>query len=252
MPRRLVQERPSIGVAGERPAPSGLQEAYAHSKRTCNRTARQVSGCLLVTLALLVWITGRAAAEPITIVALGDSLTAGFQLPPRAAFPVRLEAALRSRGHDVTVQNAGVSGDTTAAGLARLDWAVGPEADAVIVELGGNDALRGLAPDVTRANLDALLGRLNERNLPILLAGMLSPRNLGAEYATAFDAVYPELAEKHGTLFYPFFLDGVATDPALNLDDGIHPNEAGVDVIVERILPTVEALIERARAGSAG
>ena len=140
---------------------------------------------------------------------------------------------------------------TTAAGLARLDWAIGPDADAVIVELGGNDALRGLPPDVTKANLDEMLGHLTGRNLPVLLAGMLSPRNLGAEYATAFDALYPALAEKHGTLFYPFFLDGVATDPSLNLDDGIHPNEAGVDVIVERILPSVEELIDQTRSRSA-
>jgi len=194
-------------------------------------------------LASLVWITQPALAEETVIVAFGNSLTAGFQLPPNAAFPVRLEAALREKGHDVTVQNAGVSGDTPAGGLARLDWAGGPDADAVIVELGGNDALRGLSPETTRANLEEILTKLTGRNLPVLLAGMLSPRNLGSEYAAKFDRIFPDLAASHDVLLYPFFLEGVATVRSLNLADGIHPNEQGVDVIVANILPHVERLI---------
>lgn len=200
---------------------------------------------VLILLALL--LGAPAMAEPITIVALGDSLTAGYQLPPGKGFVPQLEAALREKGHDVTVTDAGVSGDTTSGGLARLDWSVGPEADAVIVELGANDALRGLSPDVVRENLTGILDRLDERGLPVLLAGMLAPPNLGEEYGAAFTAVYEDLAERD-IVYYPFFLDGVAADPALNLDDGLHPTAEGVSVIVERILPDVEALIARAEA----
>lgn len=188
-----------------------------------------------------------AAAETLRIVAFGDSLTAGFQLPPGAGFPAQLEDALRARGHDVDVVDAGVSGDTTAGGLARLDWSIGEDADAVILELGGNDALRGIDPAITERNLDAILTRLSGRDLPVLFAGMLAPRNMGEAYTAAFDAVFPRLAEKHDVLFYPFFLEGVAADPALNLPDGIHPNAEGIGVIVENILPTVERLIDLAR-----
>ncbi len=191
-----------------------------------------------------------AAADPITIVALGDSLIAGPGLDLLQAFPARLEAALKARGHDVRVINAGVSGDTSAAGLARLDWSVGPEAQAVIVEFGANDALRGFDPAVTEQVLDTIVARLQERKLPVLLAGMLSPRNLGRDYGEAFARIYPAIAERRGVLLYPFFLDGVAADPRLNLSDGMHPNPAGVDVIVERILPSVEALIAEVKTGS--
>ena len=189
-----------------------------------------------------------AATRPIVIVALGDSLTAGYQLPPRAAFPVQLEAKLKARGHDVSVVNSGVSGDTTGAGLDRLDWAIPAGADAAIVELGANDALRGLPPANARANLDKIIRALKARNMGVLLAGMIAPRNWGTQYARDFDSLYGDLAKTHGVKLYPFFLDGVALKPDLNLADGLHPTEAGVAAIVDRILPDVEVLIADAKA----
>lgn len=216
---------------------------------------RRLAGGLMLAAALL---PATAAAEtpsggdrPVTIVALGDSLTAGYGLAPGQGFPARLEAALRSKGFDVTVIDAGVSGDTTAGGLARLDWSVGPQADGVIVELGANDALRGQDPAATKANLDAILARLAQRRLPVLLAGMRAPRNLGADYAARFDALYPALAQVHGTALYPFFLEGVAADPALNQPDGLHPTAAGIDIIVAGILPQAGALVQAAQAARA-
>ena len=184
-------------------------------------------------------------AEELRILILGDSLTAGYGLASRDGLPARLEAAVRARGLDARVIDAGVSGDTTAGGLARLDWALADRPHAVIVALGANDALRAIDPPVARSNLDRLLSALSERGLPVLLAGMLAPRNLGPEYGARFDAIYPDLAERHGTLLYPFLLDGVATVAALNQADGLHPNEAGVEVIVERILPSVLCLAVR-------
>ncbi len=186
---------------------------------------------------------------PIRVVALGDSLTAGFDLAPSEAFPIQLERALKKRGHDVEIANAGVSGDTTAAALARLDWAVPEDTDAVILELGGNDALRGLDPKTTRANLEKILVQLKKRKIKVLLAGMRAPRNWGEPYVTAFDTIYPELAEKYGVVLYPFFLDGVALDVKLNLRDGIHPNARGITEIVQRIVPSVEMLIGRVTEG---
>jgi acyl-CoA thioesterase-1 len=189
-----------------------------------------------------------AAADPprpVRIVAFGDSLTAGFGLAAADAFPVRLEAALKGRGHAVEVANAGVSGDTTAGGLARVDWAVPDGTEAVVLELGANDALQGRDPAQARANLDAIVGRLKAKGVEVLITGMRAPRNLGEPYAARFDPIFSELAAKYGMLHYPFFLDGVALDPALNLGDGIHPNAKGVGIIVERILPEVEALIRR-------
>jgi acyl-CoA thioesterase I len=191
------------------------------------------------------------AGRPVKIVALGDSLTAGLGLPADAAFPARLQRALAQKGIAAEVVNAGVSGDTTADGLARVDWSVPEDADSVILELGANDALRGLDPAQTRGNLDAILRRLAARRLPALLAGMRAPPNLGADYVRAFDAIYPALAAAHGVIFYPFFLDGVAAERGLNQGDGIHPTAAGVDVIVAKILPQVEELVERARAHAA-
>lgn len=189
------------------------------------------------------------ASDELTIVALGDSLTAGYLLGPGEGFPEQLDRALAAAGHEnVKVVNAGVSGDTTSGGLARLDWAVGPGADAVIVELGANDALRAIDPEITRRNLDEIVSRLKARGLPILLAGMYAPPNLGRDYGDAFNPIFAELAEREGLVFYPFFLEGVAADPALNLGDGIHPTAEGIAIIVERILPRVEELIERARA----
>jgi acyl-CoA thioesterase-1 len=195
---------------------------------------------------------GAAAADPLRIVALGDSLTAGLGLAESEAFPVQLEAALRARGHDVRIANAGVSGDTASAGLARLDWSVPDGTDAVILELGANDALRGIAPAVTRKALDAIIRRLRDHRIEVLLAGMQAPRNLGGEYHAAFDRIYSDLAKEHGLLLYPFFLDGVATETKLNQRDGLHPTAAGIAVIVARILPVAEELIARVRARRKG
>jgi acyl-CoA thioesterase-1 len=188
------------------------------------------------------------SGRPVKIVALGDSLTAGLGLPADAAFPARLQQALARKGVATEVVNAGVSGDTTADGLSRLDWSVPDDTDAVILELGANDALRGIDPAQARTNLDAILKRLAARNLPVLLAGMRAPPNLGADYTKAFDAIYPDLAAAYGTVFYPFFLDGVAAERSLNQGDGLHPTAAGVDVIVGKILPQAEELVARAHA----
>jgi acyl-CoA thioesterase-1 len=187
------------------------------------------------------------AAEPLKIVALGDSLTAGYGLPGDAAFPAQLQKVLKAKGYDVSIVNAGVSGDTTTAGLDRLAWSVPDGTDGVILELGANDALRGVDPKVTKATLEKILDRLTKRHIPVLLAGMQSPRNMGPDYVKAFDAIYPALASQHEVVFYPFFLAGVATDPKLNQGDGMHPNPKGVDVIVQRMLPSVEELITRAK-----
>lgn len=188
-----------------------------------------------------------ARAEPLVIAAFGDSLSAGYQLAPEDAFPAQLERALKARGHDVRVLNASVSGDTTTSGLARLDWSLGEEVDAAIVELGANDALRGLPVDVTRENLEAIVGRLKERGITVLLAGMRAPRNMGEDYAEAFDAIYPELARRQDVLLYPYFLQGIPVSPETVMADGMHPTGAGVALIVEGILPDVEALISRAK-----
>jgi len=190
---------------------------------------------------------GVAAERPITIVALGDSLTAGYGLRAGDAFPVKVQQALVAKGENVRVINAGVSGDTASGGLARLDWSVAEGTDAVIVELGANDVLRGVDPKVTRRAIETMLRRLQERHLPVLLAGMLAPPSLGAEYAGAFDAIYPDLAARYDAILYPFFLTGVAADKALNQPDGLHPTAAGVDIIVARILPDVERLIARVK-----
>lgn len=191
-----------------------------------------------------------AADAPLRIVVLGDSLSAGFGLPGNAAFPARLQDALEAKGHDVSVANAGVSGDTAADGLARLDWSVPEGTEAVIVELGANDALRGIDPNLTGNALQAILRRLKQRNIPILLCGMLAPRNMGAYYDHGFDALYPALAAREGVLLYPFFLAGVAADPKLNQADGLHPTAEGVDAIVAQILPKVEELIRQVKAKS--
>ena len=184
-----------------------------------------------------------AAAEPVRLLALGDSLTAGLGLTREAAFPARLEQALKSAGVDADVIDAGVSGDTTAGGLARLDWALAEAPFAVIVALGGNDGLRGLNPEMTFANLDAILAKLKAKGIGVLLAGMKAPPNLGREYGREFAAVFPRLAEKHAVPLYPFFLEGVAARPKLNQDDLIHPNALGVDVIVAGFIPYVKVLL---------
>jgi len=191
-----------------------------------------------------------AAAMPVEIVALGDSLTSGYGLEPGEAFPEQLEAALRERGHDVSVANAGVSGDTALDGLARLEWSVPAEADVVIVGLGANDALRGIDPAITRAALSDIVGRLTAQGQAVLLAGMLAPPNLGEDYAAVFDAIYPEIAAQYEVPLYPFLLEGVAANAVLNQPDGMHPTAAGVAEIVKRILSAVEPLVAAAAEGS--
>lgn len=192
---------------------------------------------------------GAALAEPIKLVGFGDSLMAGYQLPASDAFPVKLEAALKAKGYDVEIANAGVSGDTSSGGLARLDWSVPDGTKGVILELGANDALRGIAPEETEKNIDAMLTRLKERGIAVLLAGMLAPPNMGADYEKRFNGIYQRMAEKHGVALYPFFLDGVAAQADLQIDDGMHPNPAGVDVMVAKILPTAEAFLKSVIAG---
>jgi acyl-CoA thioesterase-1 len=188
-----------------------------------------------------------AAARTIRLVVLGDSLTAGLGLPPGKAFPDRLQAALRAKGWDVEVLNAGVSGDTAADGLARYDWAVPADADALIVELGANDMLRGLTPEVTKKALSAILDKAHAARLPTLVAGMRAAPNLGAEYGRDFSAIYPALAKAHDVALYPFFLDGVAGDPKLNQADGMHPTVEGVEAIAERIAPSVEGILKQVK-----
>jgi acyl-CoA thioesterase-1 len=191
------------------------------------------------------------AATPLRLVALGDSLTAGYGLPLEASFPVILQRGLADKGIETTIANAGVSGDTAEDGLARLDWSVAQGTQGVILELGANDALRGLDPGACERTLDTVLMRLKQRSIPVLLCGMYAPRNLGAEYVAAFDAIYPKLAAKYGLLLYPFFLDGVVADrldgtigdQKLVQADGLHPTAEGVRIIVSRILPTVERFI---------
>lgn len=184
------------------------------------------------------------------MVVLGDSLTAGFGLPAEAAFPARLQKALKAKGIDAEISNAGVSGDTSSGGRDRLDWSVPEGTQAVIVELGANDALRGIDPKITRAALEDIVKRLKARNIAVLLCGMLAPPNYGADYAAQFNAIFPDLAREYDVLLYPFFLDGVAADKALNQADGMHPTAEGVDIIVSRILPMVEQLAALAKAQS--
>lgn len=206
---------------------------------------------LMLVLAAGVGFSARAqgaAMRPLKLVALGDSLTAGYGLPGEAAFPAVLERALRAKGFAVSIANAGVSGDTTSGGLARLDWSVPDGTDGVILELGANDMLRGIDPNIPRQALDEILARLRERGIPVLLTGMYASRNLGAEYVARFEAIFPDLAKKYGVPLYPFFLDGVAGVREFALPDGLHPTPKGVQVVVERILPTVERFVAQLAA----
>jgi acyl-CoA thioesterase-1 len=194
---------------------------------------------------------GEDPAGPYTVLAFGDSLTAGYGLPRGESLPDQLQEALEVRGLDIQMINAGVSGDTTSGGLSRLDWALEGVQDAridlVILALGANDALRGIAPDLTRSNIAAMIERLQARGIPVLLAGMVAPPNMGPEYAAAFNPIYSDLAARYDVPLYPFLLDGVAAEPTLNQDDGMHPNEKGVSVIVDRLAPMVADLLnERA------
>jgi acyl-CoA thioesterase-1 len=187
----------------------------------------------------------RAQGQPLRLVVLGDSLTAGYGLPQEAAFPAVLERALKAKGYRVEITNAGVSGDTSSGGLDRLDWSVPDGTDGVIVELGANDMLRGLDPAVPRRAIGTIVERLKARNIPVMLAGMYASRNLGPDYVQKFDSLYQDIAKRHDLVLYPFFLDGVAGERSLNLPDGLHPTAKGVEIIVGRILPTVESFIGR-------
>ena len=202
----------------------------------------------IFSLTLQATISVASDSKPIHIVAFGDSLTAGYQLSPPDAFPAQLERALKARGHNVKISNAGVSGDTTRGGLERFDWAVPQDTDAVILELGANDALRGIAPEVTKQNLSGILTKLRAKKIPVLLAGMRALANWGQEYADKFNMIYPNLAKENGAILYPFFMQGVIDKPELKLSDALHPNAQGVQLIVNQILPDVEKLIARVKA----
>ena len=188
--------------------------------------------------------------ETIKIVAFGDSLSAGYNLKEEESFPSKLQLKLDENDYNVEIIHAGVSGDTSKGGLKRVDWSIPDEADGVILELGANDALRGIDPNETREAMDKIVARLQERNFNVLICGMLAPPSMGADYSEQFDPIFEDLAEKYKTLYYPFFLEGVATIPELNLSDGIHPNAEGIDVIVEMIFPYVEELVKEIRGES--
>lgn len=206
---------------------------------------RRVFNAGLLVFVLVLALPAHGAT--LKLLMLGDSLTAGYGLDKGESIPAQLQRALRAEGRDVVVINAGVSGDTSAGGLARLAWSLAEKPDAVIVELGANDGLRGLDPQQTYRNLNAILGQIRDAGIPVLLAGMLAPPNLGREYGDEFNAIYPRLAEENAIPLYPFFLEGVAAQPELNQDDGIHPNAAGVDVVVRSILEPVRRLLAEVR-----
>jgi acyl-CoA thioesterase I len=207
-----------------------------------------MAGLVLMSTA---FIAPAQAQAPIKLAVLGDSLSAGYGLPLQAAFPARLQKALREKGLDVDILNAGVSGDTTSSGRDRLDWSIPDGTEAVIVELGANDALRGLDPKVTKSALEDIIKKLQARKMAVMLAGMLAPPNYGPDYAAKFDPIYADLGKAYDVPLYPFFLDGVAGDVKLNLPDGIHPTAEGIDIIVTRILPSVEAFLSKVAASRA-
>ncbi|MBB4218158.1 acyl-CoA thioesterase-1 [Rhizobium sp. BK212] len=204
----------------------------------------KVAALQFTVIAVSLIFAAAANARTINLVGFGDSLMAGYQLPAGDGFPEKLQAALKAKGLDVTVANAGVSGDTTTAGLARIDWSVPDGTDGVILELGANDALRGIPPEESEKNLDQMITRLKERGIAVLLAGMVAPPNMGADYAARFNPIYQKLSEKHGLPLYAFFLDGVALEAGLKLEDGMHPNARGVDVMVEKMEPAVTNFVE--------
>ena len=217
---------------------------------------------ILAALTTLSWLlaplvaNAEGAGTPsgktsLEVVAFGDSLSAGYGVGPGESFPEQLQKALRGKGYDVDVANAGVSGDTTTGGLARVEWSVPESTDLVIVELGANDALRGVSPEIAAKNLDSILQKLKTRGQAILLAGMIAPPNMGGQYAKAFDPIYPELSKKYGVPLYPFFLDGVAAKPGLNQDDAMHPNAKGVAIIVARMLTMVTEALDKIKAAKA-
>jgi len=204
----------------------------------------QMARRIFTALVCVLLLGAVARADTMRIIGFGDSLMAGYNLGPDEGFTPRLQAALRAKGHDVEVANAGVSGDTTSGGLARLDWSVPDGTDLVILELGANDMLRGVSPQITEKNLDTMLAALKTRGVSVVLAGMLAAPNLGPDYGNAFNAIYPKLAEKHAVPLIPFFMEGVTANPSLLLSDGMHPNVAGVDVMVENALPVIEPLLK--------
>ncbi|KAF5880539.1 MULTISPECIES: arylesterase [Rhizobium] len=204
----------------------------------------KVAALQFTVIAVSLIFAAAADARTINLVGFGDSLMAGYQLPPGDGFPEKLQAALKAKGLDVTIANAGVSGDTTTGGLARIDWSVPDGTDGVILELGANDALRGIPPEESEKNLDQMIIRLKERGIAVLLAGMMAPPNMGADYAARFNPIYQKLSEKHGLPLYAFFLDGVALEAGLKLDDGMHPNARGIDVMVEKMEPAVTNFVE--------
>ncbi len=229
----------------KKPSGGGVAKGYQLARKRQTRVAALAA--LLALLLLGGLVTPARATAATRLAALGDSLTAGYGLPAGDAFPARLEQALAARGRDVTIANFGVSGDTTAGGLARLDQVLALRPDGVVVELGANDMLRGQEPEAAAANLDAVLKRLTGAGIPVLLCGMRAAKNYGADYAAEFDTIYPALAKKYDAALYPFFLDGVTGRPDLTLPDGLHPNAKGVGEIVARILPTVEAFVDKLR-----
>ncbi|MDB5648937.1 MAG: hypothetical protein JWL62_457 [Hyphomicrobiales bacterium] len=235
-----------------RPTRRRSHNPYGHEFAICqlHRALARLFVPVLLALAFLGGAVspGLAAAEPLQVVVLGDSLSAGYLLPQDAAFPTVLEQALRASGMNVEIANAGVSGDTARGGLERLDWAVPNGTRAVIVELGANDMLRGTDPAQTRDALDKIVTRLQARGIKVMIAGMLASPSLGRDYGDKFNAIYPALAKKHNVPLYPFFLEGIAGNPALNLDDGMHPNRKGVEAVVREILPAVKSFL----AGAAG
>ena len=247
-------------VSGPRPVSEegsmrlSMARSYGTSAAVVEAPLRMFAHLLVLMMALTTAGTalaqGAAAgnASPVKIVVLGDSLSAGYGLPAAAAFPSRLQKALETKGIKVDMVNAGVSGDTATSGRERLDWSVPEGTEAVILELGANDALRGTDPSVTRGALSDILARLKARKIAVLLCGMVAPPNYGSDYAARFNAIYPELSKSFGVPLYPFFLDGVAADAGLNQADGMHPTAAGVDMVVKNILPTVEAFLGKLSA----
>lgn len=205
---------------------------------------------ILAVFGLLASVIMPAAAQDDTIngVGFGDSLMAGYQLPTGTGFTDQLQKALGDAGYDVTIANAGVSGDTTSGGLARIDWSVPATTDFVILELGGNDALRGISPDITKDNLDQMIVNLQKRDIDVILVGILAPPNMGDDYEKSFNPIYDELAQEHGLPLYPFFLEGVIPNPDLMLDDGIHPNEEGVEVMVKNFMPFITQFLDNREA----
>lgn len=198
---------------------------------------------IVMSVVSLLGTQAFAQAAPVQLVGFGDSLMAGYQLAPTESYTAQLEAALKAKGQNVTITNAGVSGDTTSGGLARIDWSVPDGTSGVILELGANDALRGISPEQSEKNLDAMITRLKARNIPIFLVGIFAPPNMGGDYADKFNPIYKRLADKYVLPLYPFFLDGVATVPGTQLEDGMHPNPKGVGIMVEKSLPAVETFL---------